>query len=505
MRLPGLGSLRGRMLLAFIGLLIVLEVAVALSAHAILHQNYDSGGNRILLGSLKTISVAYAAPEPLRSKVVPMALKLLRRRARPITYYSVYSGGRFVEGLPEIRPPSGNEPHIDVRSIFGARLPHMSEYVDAEDGVDVLVPAYIRPGTFRGVPARIGTEVRRAPGFAEPVVVQIAIEESVLMQGEKESIGYIVIVFGLTLLTGVLAYWQATKWAIRPFVDLQAQLESRAASADFRFNPLTAAPQEAATFIFAFNALLGELKESAVAVSRFTSEASHQMRTPLAVLRTHLDLVRRYGVASNFGQEGLHDMDGAIGTLERLLLQLISLARAEEMSGPAEFREPFDLVSAASAAAADRFEQARGHKVELSFEGTYDNAPLMAVGQPFLARELVGNLIDNAIRYNTAGGSVVVRVERQGGACRLAVIDDGPGIPAESRELVFDRFYRLPRDTERNGSGLGLPIVRALAERMSATLVLEDGPNGRGLAVVVDFAAAEPGSAEASRLKDVAA
>jgi two-component system sensor histidine kinase TctE len=492
------------MLLAFIGLLIVLELAVALSAHAILHQNFDSGGSRILLGSLKTVSAAFAQPEPMRAKMMPIALRLLRRRARPATLYSVYSGGRFIEGLRDLRPPIGNEPQIAVRSIFGARLPHMSDYVDPEDGLGVITPAYIRQGMFRGEPTRIAAEVRRVEGFAHPVVIQLAVEERVLMQGEKTSIRYILIAACLTLLSGVLLYWQATKWAIRPFVDLQAQLDARSASADFRFKPLTSAPQEAATFITAINALLAELRESAVAVRRFTSEASHQMRTPLAVLRTHLDLVRRYGVRSNFGQEGLQDMEGAIGTLERLLLQLISLARAEEASGQAAFREPFDLAAAACSAAAERFDQARTHDVDLSFEGDEQGA-LMSVGHPFLARELVGNLIDNAIRYNRPGGSVVVRVERRGEACRLAVIDDGPGIPPEARELVFDRFYRLPRDAERNGSGLGLPIVRALAERMSAELRLEDGPGGRGLSVVVDFQAMADGAAEAARAGQVAA
>jgi two-component system sensor histidine kinase TctE len=492
------------MLLAFIGLLIVLEMAVALSAHAILHQNVDSGGNRILLGSLKTVSVAFAEPEPMRSRVMPMALRLLRRRARPITLYSVYSGGRFIAGFPEIRPPRGDEPAIAVRSIFGARLPHLSEYVDPGDNVSVVTPAYIRQGMFRGEPARIATEVRRVPDFAEPVVVQVAIQEAVLMHDERESLGYILPAAGLTLLVGVVLYWRATKWAIRPFTELLAQLQSRGASDDFRFKPLTAAPQEAATFITAFNALLAELKESALAVRRFTSEASHQMRTPLAVLRTHLDLVRRYGVASSSGRDGLHDMDGAIGTLERLLLQLISLARAEEMSGPSVFREPFDLANAAASAAADRFEQAREHKVDLSFDGA-DDGPLPAIGHPLLARELVGNLIDNAIRYNRPGGSVVVRVERAGESCRLTVIDDGPGIPAEARQLVFDRFYRLPRDAERNGSGLGLPIVRALAERISATVALEDAPGGRGLMVVVEFVRAPTGAADPQGRPELAA
>jgi two-component system sensor histidine kinase TctE len=489
MTVPGLNSLRGRTLLAFIGLLVVLELVVALGAHAIIHQNHDSGSNRILLGSVKTISLAYSEPEPMRAKMVPIALKLLQRRARPVTYYSVYSNGRFVAGYPEIRPPSGHEPSIQVRSILGSSMPHVSEYVDPGDAANVITPAHIYAGTLHGEPARIAAEVRRVPGFRDPVTIQLAVEERVLMYGERDSINYILFAVGLTLLVGVLLYWRLTKWAVRPFLDLQQQLEARSASADFRFDPLRSAPQEAATFITAFNDLLAELKESAISVRRFTSEASHQMRTPLAVLRTHLDLVRRYGVGSNFGQAGLADMDGAIGSLERLLLQLISLARAEEASGQQAFREPFDLATAASVAAADRFDQARAHGVELSFDG--DGAPLMAVGQSFLARELVSNLIDNAIRYNRAGGTVAVRLVRDQGRCRLEVEDDGPGIPAEARDLVFDRFYRLPRDAEHNGSGLGLPIVRALAQRMEATLALEDGPGGKGLRVAISFAASD--------------
>jgi two-component system sensor histidine kinase TctE len=504
MRFPGLRSLRGRMLLAFIGLLVALELIVALGAHAILHQNIDSGSNRILLGSLKTISVAFAQPEPMRSKVVPIALKLLKRRARPVTYYSVYAGERFIAGYPEIHPPVGGEPSIAVRSIMGSALPHMSEYVDPGDGEAVTTSAYIREGTLRGEPARIAAEVRRVPGFAEPVVIQIAVEERVLMGDERNSINYILIAAGLTLLVGVLLYWRATKWAVRPFLELQGQLEARHASSDFRFKPLPTAPEEATTFITAFNALLGELKDSAIAVRRFTSEASHQMRTPLAVLRTHLDLVRRYGTGSNFGQEGLADMDGAIGALERLLLQLISLARAEEATGHVAFDEPFDLAAVAHSAAADRFEQARAHEVELGLDGA-DQGPCVALGQAFLARELVGNLIDNAIRYNRPGGSVLVRIGRAGNSCRLEVIDDGPGIPPEARELVFDRFYRLPRDAERNGSGLGLPIVRALAERMSATLTLDDGPGGRGLKVVVEFPSSDAVVAPVRRLAEVVA
>jgi two-component system sensor histidine kinase TctE len=474
------------MLLAFVGLLVILEIIVGASAQWIVHQNIDTGSNRVLLGSLKTISVAFAEPEPMRSKVMPIALKLLRRRARPVTHYSIYHNGQFVAGYPELKPPRGDEPEINVRSILGTPIEGLSEYVDSGDAVAVVKRAYIRKGSFQGQPVRIATEIRHVPGFEHPVVIQIAIWESVLNVEEHNSLKYILMAASAALLIAVVIYWRATKWAVRPFMELQSQVEARGSASEFRFTSLPAAPQEAATFISAFNTLLAELRESALAVKRFTSEASHQMRTPLAVLRTHLDLVRRYGVRSNIGQDGLADMDGAIGTLERLLLQLISLARAEEWSGQVQLREPFDLVAAVASAAADHFDQAHERNIDLSFDRPEED-PMLASGHGILARELVSNLIDNAVRYNKAGGSVIVRVSRQGSACRMEVIDDGPGIPQEARTMVFDRFYRLPRDGDQHGSGLGLPIVRALAERMSATVVLGEGAEDRGLRVMVDF------------------
>ena len=115
--------------------------------------------------------------------------------------------------------------------------------------------------------------------------------------------------------------------------------------------------------------------------------------------------------------------------------------------------------------------------------------PAMAVGQPGLAAELIGNLLDNAIRYNRPGGAVTVHLYRREGQAMVDIDDDGPGIPEAQREKVWDRFYRMPGNSATPGTGLGLPIARALADRMGAQISLADGRTGRGLCVTIAFRA----------------
>jgi two-component system sensor histidine kinase TctE len=125
--------------------------------------------------------------------------------------------------------------------------------------------------------------------------------------------------------------------------------------------------------------------------------------------------------------------------------------------------------------------------MELSFETPYDN--VCVLGSPFFAGEMIANLLDNAIRYGSAGGHIVVRISDRLGI--LEIEDDGPGIPEGDRERVFERFYRLPHHSDREGSGLGLSIVQALGRRMNATVRLETPEQGRGLRVIVQFVVPE--------------
>ena len=264
--------------------------------------------------------------------------------------------------------------------------------------------------------------------------------------------------------------------------------------------PLAVVPVEVLPLVIDINGLLARLDQSIGTMRRFTADASHQLRTPLAVLRTHLALLRRFGTDSAEGRAALDDVEGAVRRLERLLVQLLALARADEDAPVAPAApEMTDLRQVAMEVAAEQVPAALTQDIEVRFEGPEDgDAGLRAVGNPVLMGDLLGNLLDNAIRYNRPGGTVTVRVGPGSGTGPvMEVEDDGPGIPEAERERVFERFYRLDRPGEppRTGSGLGLAIVRALADRLGAAVRLDAGQDGRGLKVTVTLRPAEKDAA----------
>ena len=219
-------------------------------------------------------------------------------------------------------------------------------------------------------------------------------------------------------------------------------------------------------------------------MSRFTADASHQMRTPLTILQTHLSVLESNALPTADVRESLADIRDATDRLQRLLTQLLKLARAEGVQ--AEDAEELDLREMVQDAAKEHVPQALAAGVELRFEADPDHYPTR-IGR-IVIHEIVTNLIDNAIRYNRAGGHVTVRLQRgTDGASWIEVEDDGPGIPVSERRRVLGRFYRLKRDQHHTGSGLGLAIVDSLVASLGARLDMDVGFGGRGLRVRVDF------------------
>jgi signal transduction histidine kinase len=169
--------------------------------------------------------------------------------------------------------------------------------------------------------------------------------------------------------------------------------------------------------------------------------------------------------------------------------QLIAMARAEEaiVADKGIQGAPTDLIASASEAVGIMAPLAAARNVELAFEAEVDSAPVRA--DPPALHDMLTNLIDNAIRYNESGGSVVVSVFSEDGRYTARISDNGPGIAPEHRERVFDRFYRIPATNRLAGSGLGLSIVRTLLRQAAGTMSLANGNEGRGLAITISFAA----------------
>jgi two-component system sensor histidine kinase TctE len=256
-------------------------------------------------------------------------------------------------------------------------------------------------------------------------------------------------------------------------------VEARDASVRPDFSPIDAGPlpNELEPLATAFDHLLAQLDSATSGVRRFTADASHQMRTPLSVLKVQIELARRGSVAA------LDEIADAVQRLERLVTQLLALARAEE-AGVAPPLERVDLREVSAAVIGRLINQAIQARVELHLEAEEGDAYLVQAHRT-LVFEIVANLIDNGVRYNRPGGNVTVGLTRDGDDVLLSVSDDGPGIPPAYHDKVFERFFRARGAGDVDGTGLGLAIVQSAASRMGARVRIADCDPG--VAVIVRF------------------
>jgi len=252
--------------------------------------------------------------------------------------------------------------------------------------------------------------------------------------------------------------------------------------------PLTerGVPEELQPLVVSLNGLLARLSEALAAQRRFTADAAHELRTPLAALKLQLDLARRGGRKSD-GETALDDLDAGVGRASHVVEQLLTLARVEP-EALAQKRSDCDLVALARDAIVARAALAANKSIDL---GLARATPATVSGDPASLAILLSNLIDNALRYTPRGGRIDVAVDREATGPTIEVADNGPGIPAEDRARVFDRFFRGD-DPHEQGSGLGLSIVRRIADAHHAVINLGDAPHGSGLVVRVHFPQMQP-------------
>jgi two-component system sensor histidine kinase TctE len=224
--------------------------------------------------------------------------------------------------------------------------------------------------------------------------------------------------------------------------------------------------------VASFNQLLERLDGNIQDQRRFIANAAHQMRTPLAGLRTQAELALRENDHAEL-KRSLQQLATSSVRATRLINQLLSLARAENRAEPQGGLVAVALESLARDVIQDWVPAALERRIDLGFEGLDEK--VLVRGDPVLLRELLKNLLDNAIRYTHVGGSVTVRVgaDRAAGTAILEVQDNGPGIAEAERNLVFERFYRI-LGSGSDGSGLGLAIVREIAQQHAAQVSLSN-------------------------------
>ena len=309
-------------------------------------------------------------------------------------------------------------------------------------------------------------------------VIQIAQPVRVRQELARAAAERVVIPLILLLPIMVVAVAAIVSRGLLPLRDVTAQVQQR----DVRsLAPLgnEDLPLEIAPLVSELNRLLARLQRAFATQRAFISDAAHELRSPLTALRLQLQLFDR--APNEFARTDARARLGAgVERAIHLVEQLLALARSEPAESPADFQS-VDLSAAAAEGIADIHDLALTHHIDL----TLDAPPnVMVWGDGEGLRVLVRNLVDNAVRYTPAYGSVSVSC-RSAAAITLEVLDSGPGISAADRERVFDRFYRRAAAQE-SGTGLGLAIVKAIADRHGAHVALHDASGG-GLRARVSF------------------
>jgi signal transduction histidine kinase len=288
---------------------------------------------------------------------------------------------------------------------------------------------------------------------------------------------------------GAFAVVHVQRRLARPMKILTAAI-ARLSRRDFdEAVPSTGNPDELGSMAQALETLRASALEAErlqQAMNRFTADASHQMRTPLTILRTHIAVLGGLIPANGDAYSSFNDVQEAADRLQRLLIQLLKLARADGGHAVDQDSAAIDLREVIQEIATSHVPQGIEAGIDLHFEA--EQRPFPTYANPITIHEIFANLIDNAIRYNDEGGTVVIRLFDENGRHVVEVEDDGPGIPDAERDKVFTRFYRLNRDQSRVGSGLGLAIVQSLAATLNAEISMSAGANSGGLRVRVAWA-----------------
>ena len=318
------------------------------------------------------------------------------------------------------------------------------------------------------------------------VVVQVAetlTKRRTLMR--EMLIGIILPQLALILVAGILV------WAgvARGFIPLRQLQQAVAARSHLDLSPVVAerVPGEIHPLLQSINDLMARLDEVLTFQNRFIADAAHQLRTPVAGLKAHIEVALREEDPALTRQSLAHLYTG-VERMSRLVAQLLSLARNEPATVKKLELAPVDLSKLVFGVTMDWVPEAYKKNIDLGFEGAERHAVIK--GDSTRLTELVNNLLDNAIRYSRHGGRVTVRVGPEP-TPRLSISDDGPTIPVGERQRVFERFHRL-LGSHSDGSGLGLAIVHEIATLHSATITLDDDADGVGNTFIVSFPAVRP-------------
>lgn len=373
----------------------------------------------------------------------------------------------------------------DVDSVYFQITGPRGEAVDGDRDLPQPPPddaersgrVHFRNENLHGTPVRVAYAWVNLQPLADPKVeprlalVQVAETLDKRAQLANEIIKGVILPQFIILPVILALVWFALSRGLSPLAQLQERIRARPSDDLSPIDPRQV-PEEISPLVGSLNDMLARLTHTIDAQKRFIADAAHQMKTPLAGMRMQSELALRQ-VDPDEIHRSLEQLAKSSESATRLVNQLLALARAENQPQAGVALEPLDLGMLARDVVRDWVPASFAHEIDLGYEEP--EAPVEIDGSAMMLRELLSNLIDNALRYTPAGGSVTVRVRASGNLALLEVEDTGPGIAPSERRRVFERFYRI-LGSSAPGSGLGLAIVREIARQHGADIEIFNNP-----------------------------
>ena len=338
---------------------------------------------------------------------------------------------------------------------------------------------HFRNESLHGTPVRVAYAWVNLRPLAQPrpapqsnlALVQVAETLDKRAQLANEIIKGVILPQFIILPVILALVWFALSRGLSPLAQLQERIRARPPD---DLSPIDSrqVPEEISPLVGSLNDMLARLAHTIDAQKRFIADAAHQMKTPLAGMRMQSELALRQ-IDPGEIHRSLEQLAKSSESATRLVNQLLALARAENQPHAGLALEPLDLSQLARSVVQDWVSASFVHEIDLGYEDP--DGAVEILGDGMMLRELLSNLIDNALRYTPAGGSVTVRVRSDAGLALLEVEDTGPGIAPGERPRVFERFYRI-LGSSASGSGLGLAIVREIAQQHDAEIEIFNNP-----------------------------
>ncbi|HEX2490165.1 MAG TPA: heavy metal sensor histidine kinase [Blastocatellia bacterium] len=471
-----LDSVRSRLTLLYVLIFGALLGVFSLSLYTLIHKDARDRFDGSLTKAARTVANLFHHEMIENGYVESVATAhAIREYQQPNLFLAIFRDDRLLDAN---HFHIGESTSVDKHPAAMATKDFLAQAIARRDPILTTIPD--SPGGEWRV-------VAYAPGgeSAEYVIVVAESRRDLIDQMRSLRKIFLLSLPAMLLIAGGAGYLLARK-SLAPIAEMTAQAERISAENLHEGLPIKTKNAELGRLALVFNDRLARIKSSFDGMRQFTADASHELRTPLAIIRGEADVALSQDREPDEYRETLAIIQDEARLLSGIVEDMLALARAD--AGKRRLRqEEFyfndlieECVHSARALASNK-------NLSLNFESSDDTA---FRGDEDLLRRMVVNLLDNAIKYTPDGGSISVKLWREDGRIKLCVTDNGIGIPAEAAARVFERFYRVDKARSRaeGGSGLGLPIVKWIAEAHHGSVSLESAPE-RGSSFTVSLPA----------------